>query len=357
MDELTRDERFREWVIRRDPTAEHFWLTWLADNPDKAGNIQVARAFLMALEETETALPAETLAQLADEVVARKTGRVVSLWHSTAVRVAASVLLVLGAGYVAYQIVNQSPDQTIQAQLRQISPALADQPVEQTNNTVEVQTIRLEDGSVVQLDPNSTLQYPAHFSATNREVYLRGKAFFSIARNPKKPFWVYTRTVSTQVLGTSFWVSAFANAPQAKVEVKAGRVSVYRLSDVEKVRQGQRNERVGVILTPNQQVAYNETDGRFVKTVVGQPSQLTPSRQNAFVFDETPVANVFAQLEQTYGLPVLYDAATLKNCYLTANLTGLPMFDQLTLICKITRSSYELVDGQIVIHSTGCEVN
>ncbi len=356
IDDLARDERFRQWVIGRDPAAEQFWTSWLAENPDQADKIQVARAFLLALEEENTMLPADALSQITDEIAQHEPARVLRWWQGTAFRVAASVLLVLGAAFAGYTILKQ-PDRQVLAQLRHISPTLIDNAVKRTNTTPRVQSIRLEDGSVVQLYPNSTLQYPAHFAAASREVYLQGEAFFTIARNPKRPFWVYTNTVSTQVLGTSFRVSAFAEAAQAKVEVRSGRVSVYRLGDVEKARQNQRNERVGVILTPNQQVAYTRADGRLVKTVVRQPALLQPNGSNAFVFDEAPIADVFTLLEQTYGLAVLYDAATMRQCYLTADLTGEALFAKLDLICKITRSSYEIVDGQIVIHSSGCQGN
>jgi transmembrane sensor len=361
IDDLARDERFRQWVIQRDPAAEQFWLNWLAQHPDSRDKIQVARAFLLALEEENTALSTSTLAEITDEIAQADTGRLIPLWRTFAFRVAAAILVVLGMGYGAYRLVNQ-PDRQVQARLqerlpRQISPALVDDAVTRTNATAIVQSIRLEDGSTIELYPNSSLQYPSHFSATNREVYLRGKAFFSIARNPKKPFWVYTNTLSTQVLGTRFMVSAFADAPSATVEVKSGRVSVYRLGDVEKARRDQLAERVGVILTANQQVAYAQTDERLVKTVVARPTVVQPVVANAFVFDETPIAQVFALLEKTYGLPVLYDAATMNRCYLTANLTDESLFDKLALICKITRSSYEIVDGQIVIHSNGCDSN
>ena len=361
IDDLARDDWFRQWIIQRDPAAERFWLAWLAEHPDKADKIQVARALLLALEEDNTALPATTLAEITDEVAQSNTGRVISLWRTTAFRrpafrVAAAVLLMLGVGYTGYRVFNR-PDRQLQARLRSINPTLVDNAVRRVNATKRVQQVRLEDGSTVQLYPNSTLQYPAHFAVANREVYLRGKAFFTIARNPKKPFWVYTGTLSTQVLGTSFMVSAFAEGASAQVEVKSGRVSVYRLSDVERARRDGLTERVGVILTPNQQVAYSQTDERLVKTVVARPAMVQAGRLNAFVFEETPIAEVFTLLEETYGLPVLYDAATMSRCYLTANLTDESLFDKLALICKITRSSYELVDGQIVIHSNGCDVN
>jgi transmembrane sensor len=354
IDELSRDGLFRQWVILRDPAAKQFWENWVAANPDKREKIQVARAFLEALEEQDSAVSDETLSGIVDHVVRQRPSRTVSLWRKTTFRVAASILLLMSFAYFGVRFFKDADRQAI-SRLRQINPALVDNAQKTTNTSATVQRITLEDGSVVDLYPNSTIQYPAHFEGDTREIYLKGKAFFSIARNPKKPFWVYTSTVSTQVLGTSFTVSAMEGASQAKVEVKSGRVSVYRLTDVETARKSKQKERAGVILTANQQVSYASAEGHLVKSVVAQPTALTMVEPNAFKFENTPIADVFTQLETTYGLNVVYDRLAMDNCYMTANLSGESLFSQLKLICTVTRSSYEIVDGQIVIHSSGCQ--
>ena len=74
--------------------------------------------------------------------------------------------------------------------------------------------VALEDGSKISLQPNSQLQYPHHFKAGRREVYLKGEAFFEIARDTTSPFLVYTHDVTTKVLGTSFTIKAHENMKQ-----------------------------------------------------------------------------------------------------------------------------------------------
>lgn len=351
LDELARDDRFRRWVIHRDPEAERFWTAWLVQHPDGADKLQVARAFLLALEEENTSLSATSLEEITDDIVRVRAGRPRPLWQRASFRVAAGIAIALGFGFIAL-LVWRRTDRAALA-LENDSPVTGN-VVKKANATSRIQSIRLEDGSLILLYPNSTLRYPTHFSATDREVHLVGKAFFTVAKKPSQPFWVYTNTLTTQVLGTSFLVSALADDGQANVVVKSGRVSVYRSRDVAKARQEKRHERAGVILTPNQQVAYTPVDERLVKTVVANPSVVTPGAAEAFIFEETPIAEVFALLEKTYGLPVLYDAPNMRHCYLTADLTDESLYDTLSLICKITRSTYEIVDGQIVVHSQGC---
>lgn len=357
VDDLTRDEYFRHWVIDRNSQSGAFWSEWLTENPDCVEKVQVARAFLQALEEKNTALQPVELDQIFNTIL-KSTRRIEApRWHRTVFRVAASLLLCVGLGYVIYTYRSKfDADGRADAQNsspENFSPALATDYTETVNDSAQPRTFLLHDSSTVVLYPHGKLRYPNHFSTTKREVYLNGRAFFSIKKNPKMPFWVYTDQISTQVLGTSFLITT--GDDDAKVEVRSGRVSVYMRKDVEKEPQSRKIESVGMVLTPNQQVVFSTTEKRLVKSVVEQPITLNEVRKEAYIFEETPVSEVFSLLEKTYGLTFIYDAQNLKACYLTANLEGESLFEKLNLICKITRSTYEMVDGQIVIHSKGCE--
>ncbi|QHV93908.1 FecR family protein [Spirosoma endbachense] len=352
VDDLTRDDYFRHWVINHNRQSEAFWLEWLDQNPDCADKVQLARAFLQALAEKDTALAPPELDHIMANILQAGEPTVVPLWRRAAFRVAASVLVLLGLGFVAFRYISQQAD-PVSASLAELSPTLASASIEMVNTTSHPQTIRLQDSSTVLLYPRAKLRYSKRIDPDRREVYLSGKAFFSITKNPKKPFWVYTDQISTQVLGTSFLVNSTAS--DAKVEVRTGRVSVYMRTDVRRDRLAGKNESAGMVLTPNQQVAFSSIDKRLVKSVVEQPVTLNESPSNDYIFDEAPISQVFELLERNYGLTFIYDAPSLKECYLTANLANESLFDKLNLICKITRSSYELVDGQIVIHSQGCD--
>ena len=84
-------------------------------------------------------------------------------------------------------------------------------------------TVTLSDGSVVHLNTDTVVE--AAYSPTERRVRLtRGEAFFSVAKNPQRPFWVEAGAVSVRAVGTAFNVRF---RPQAvEVLVKEGKVSV-----------------------------------------------------------------------------------------------------------------------------------
>ncbi|WP_332369143.1 FecR family protein [Spirosoma telluris] len=312
--------------------------------------MQLARAFLYALEEKNTALPDDELADIADNIIQQNKQLVRPLWSSPMLRVAASILVVLGLGYLflVYQ-----PGSSRVDKLAEISPVLAANYNEVENTKPEPQVITLRDGSVVTLYTNSKLRYPRQFTPKQREVYLTGQAFFKITKNPKQPFWVHSDQISTQVLGTSFLVKTEGN--NAKVEVRSGRVSVYTRKDIRAARRLKQNESVGVVLTANQQVDFIEKEDRLVKSVVEQPIVLQKIERHEYEFEDVPIDKVFKQLEKTYGLSVIYDPVTVKNCFITATFSDESLFEKLNLICRISRATYEIVDGQIIIHSVGCD--
>ena len=85
----------------------------------------------------------------------------------------------------------------------------------------------LQDGSVVKLNSGSELRYPSSFAGMdNRQVYLKGEAFFEITKNPKKPFVVKTEEMFTQVYGTVFNISAYENDDKIEVVLVEGSVGV-----------------------------------------------------------------------------------------------------------------------------------
>ncbi len=103
--------------------------------------------------------------------------------------------------------------------------------------------ITLTDGTIIDLNGNSRLQYPAEFTGHTRVVYLSGEAHFKVAKNPAKPFIIHTAKTDTRVLGTVFNVKAYPEETNTVLTVEEGRVQFSLKADPSR----------RVILTANQQ--------------------------------------------------------------------------------------------------------
>lgn len=103
------------------------------------------------------------------------------------------------------------------------------------SGTGEVETVRLEDGSVVQLGPDSAIA--VDYKPGHRDIrLLSGQAMFEVRSDPSRPFRVAARDVTTTVLGTGFDVRMIGDA--TSVAVRHGRVRVEAGGEVRELAAG-----------------------------------------------------------------------------------------------------------------------
>ena len=140
------------------------------------------------------------------------------------------------------------------------------------------------------------------------------------------------------------------------MEVKTGRVSVFAQTEPENRQKVNSRELTGIVLRPNQRIVYARAEDRMTRSLVEKPRIIASDGANAnFTYDDTPASQVFKALEAAYGVDILFDEAVLAKCPLTATLSNQPLFEKLDAICKVIEAHYEVIDGQIVIESKGCQ--
>lgn len=82
----------------------------------------------------------------------------------------------------------------------------------------------LSDGTRVWLNAASTLKYPSRFDAKERRVEIIGEAFFSVAKDLKRPFRVVSNGQEIEVLGTEFNIAAYPDEKATKTTLLEGAV-------------------------------------------------------------------------------------------------------------------------------------
>lgn len=278
-----------------------------------------------------------------------------SIWSSPYLRygIAASILLVLGILFVFQQ--NSETALLKSETLVKLSEEGHLRIAE--NETESVQKVKLEDNSVVSLEPGSRISYPDKFSADKREVQLEGEAFFEISKNPARPFFVYSGKLVTKVLGTSFWIKSNAETHAMEVEVVTGKVSVFEnhfrgKETVSKAVKGNQ----GVVLTPNQRVSYFQESGHLLTGIVDEPAVIPHDAiTSGLVFKNEPLSDIVSKLQREYGIEIVFANDLLENCTFTGDVTDIPLYDKLDLICKANSASYEVKGTRILISGAGCD--
>ena len=104
---------------------------------------------------------------------------------------------------------------------------------DETMNTVIVPqgqrvSLTLADGTKVWLNAKTKMEYPQSFKAFDeRIVKVDGEAYFEVSKNKNRPFIVKTSKGDIEVLGTKFYVSAYATTDIFETSLIEGRVKVH----------------------------------------------------------------------------------------------------------------------------------
>ena len=345
------DDDFLKWVKYPDryPHLQMFWGNWLRENPHRKEIIDEARCLVLAVALEAPYLPSENKQiEVWQKIVS--SAQMPSARHPPILRWysrAAVFLLALAAGWYALDF---RPEQVAATFVEDSDPGF----VKHINNAEVPKTIILSDGTSIVLQPRSILEYPRTFSPDSREVSLTGQAFFEVTRDPGRPFLVQAGDIVTRVLGTSFTVRNVEAEDNVLVQVKTGKVSVFRVS--EKTRKTAHTDESidGVVLMPNQQVLYERVEMKMTKSLVENPDVLIPLARREFEFVDAPIKEVFESIEQAYGVDIVFDEEVLASCYLNASLTDVALYDKLNLICRGINTTYEIIDSHIIIYGKGC---
>lgn len=229
------------------------------------------------------------------------------------------------------------------------------------NSGIALQQVALQDGSTVSLMPGATLHYPEDAGAHEaRVVYLEGDAFFDVAHLQGKKFIVEGSRLTTEVLGTSFWVRQNEEESTHAVEVRSGKVKVMAQQEP-----GDAAPKASVILLPNQQVSLVPGKKELVKSLSQQILPLSvrqadyPADQDAdFALNytrPTPLKQVVRDLEKMYGVSVEVENEAMLGTLMNGNLTHIHLQNKLEAICLSIGASFTLEADRVVLHASTAE--
>jgi transmembrane sensor len=151
--------------------------------------------------------------------------------------------------------------------------------------------IILPDGSKVWLNSVSSLRYPAVFNDKERNVELKGEAFFEVARNTEKPFIVKTSAMSVMVTGTQFNVMAYSDEKYTAATLVEGSINVS-------------NNISNMVLRPGEQVVSN--DGAKLSKNIVDVEQNIAWKNGLFQFSNSDIRTVMNQISRWYDVTIEY---------------------------------------------------
>jgi transmembrane sensor len=176
-------------------------------------------------------------------------------------------------------------------------------------------SVELSDGTRVLLNVGSQIRIPENFSSGNRTVHLTGEAYFDVTHAADIPFVVEAGGVRTRVLGTTFGVRAYPDAPLV-VAVQTGKVAVNNT-----VVGGREVARLvaddSIVVMNNQPIdaMLGFVEGRLVNRWYDVDIRIADSRLGRLPITATlrgeSVAELMAVLTLTFGVEAVRNGRTI----------------------------------------------
>ncbi|MDZ7288383.1 MAG: FecR domain-containing protein [candidate division KSB1 bacterium] len=198
------------------------------------------------------------------------------------------------------------------------------------------ESLELPDGSMVRLNSGSEIQFPRNFADTARRVILSGEAYFEIIHD-KRPFLVNTSNAQIRVLGTKFGI--WARHEQTRVTVREGRVSLRAL---------EAPPETAVTLAANQMSVCRRKENPEPPRMV-DAEHLLGWLEGMIVFDQTPLAEVIAELQRVYNISIELSNPALGQATITGSFRHKPIESVLTSICLALNLQYTKEADRYVI--------
>jgi len=226
--------------------------------------------------------------------------------------------------------------------------------------------ITLSDGTVITLNSETTLKYPAVFDGQTREVYLNGEAFFDVAKDHKHPFIVHAGKMSVRVLGTAFNIKSYSNDARSETTLIRGTIEV-TLADRPSDR---------IILKPNEKLILNSTtvakrsvnndiitapltDSVHTNYALTNLTYLKPNDttivetswvNNKLVFKDDAFSEIANQMERWYGVKIEFKNERAKGYRFTGVFENETLPQALDAFKRIEAFNYKYKNKTIYIY-------
>jgi hypothetical protein len=153
----------------------------------------------------------------------------------------------------------------------------------------------LSDGTKVWINSGSRLVYAPQFTGDTREVFLEGEAYFEVAKDASKPFYVRTDAFTINVLGTKFNVKAYKDDIEYTTVLVEGKVSM-------KVQDQFFSK--DVILAPNQKLTLMKGQDDFQRSDVDDTGFYTNWIYGYLEFKNANLSDVLKSIKRYYNIDI-----------------------------------------------------
>lgn len=194
--------------------------------------------------------------------------------------------------------------------------------------------LNLKDGTRILLSPKSELKIPTDFSVKNREVFVKGQAYFEVYHNGVANFVVHSGDYQVRVLGTKFRIHSFDNENYISTTLKEGKVEVDITGLVGKSKQH--------TLKPKQKLIYDKAKRKAFIRNFNQNIDFSYIKKSV-IFKNQTFKNIVKNLALFYNRKIEINYPEIENYKYSGEYRNEKITDVLESLRIIT--DFEIVNS------------
>lgn len=238
------------------------------------------------------------------------------------------------------------------------------------NNEIVVQygtktDVALPDGSQIILNSGSRLTYAKNYtSASVREVFLSGEAYFKIVHDKQHPFIIHTADLDIKDIGTTFNVKAYPGEKVTEASLIEGAIEISFKNNVAKkimLKPSQKITLINSIANTDKEPAssepgsYSESNYNIASLTVDKNIESKFAEiawiNNELVFKNETFEELAKKMERRYNVEITFSDAKIKHAYLTGVFRNENIEQALKVLQQITSFKYQINHDKVLISS------
>lgn len=198
--------------------------------------------------------------------------------------------------------------------------------------------IILEDSTEVWLNAESQLIYPENFTGSERRVTVKGEAYFKVAKDSLRPFYVESDNMQVRVYGTEFNINAYNEENCIYTTLVSGSIALRPLNDTH----------AELVLTPGHQAVFLKSD-RSTRVRPVDTRAVTSWHDGRFSFEELTLQQIMTTLSRWYNFDFRFADERLAS---TVFKGSAPRYAELAEVLSILEKSGGIifrVEGKTIV--------
>ncbi len=286
INDFLEDASFKNWANQKNGTDINFWEFWIENNPDKIGLVNKAKDLVLGISFDKNLVSKEKVAfewrKLETKIKTRTLKQKTKVKFFIPLSIAASILFLISIGFYFTNTNARITHKT---------------------NYGEILNIKLQDGSDVTLNSNSSLSY---YKNESRKVWLSGEAFFQVDKKvvSNAKFWVITDDLSVEVYGTSFNVNT--KKKKTAVFLEEGKIWLKLKNGVDKK------------MIPGNYITFSSKRNQILEDInIFNPTIKTSWKDGSLLFDNLSLDKAMEKIEESYGYSIIFKDEITKKTLIT----------------------------------------